>query len=35
MTTYEAFSLIAQFSLVLIAVLTLIVTIVVYINKKK
>ncbi|MCZ0756051.1 putative holin-like toxin [Anoxybacillus sp. J5B_2022] len=35
MTTYEALSLIAQFSLVLVAVLTLIVTMVVYINKKK
>ncbi|MDC3418650.1 putative holin-like toxin [Aquibacillus salsiterrae] len=35
MTTYEAFSLIAQFSLVLIAILTLVVTIVVFLNKKK
>ncbi|WP_257008423.1 putative holin-like toxin [Bacillus sp. FJAT-45350] len=35
MTTYEALSLLVQFSLVLIAVLTLIVTIVVYLNKKK
>ncbi|MED4350943.1 putative holin-like toxin [Schinkia azotoformans] len=35
MTTYEAFSLIAQFSLVLIAAFTLILTIVVYIIKKK
>ncbi|WP_245712453.1 putative holin-like toxin [Anaerobacillus alkalilacustris] len=35
MTTYQAFSLLAQFSLVLIALLTLIVTIVVNINKKK
>ncbi|MGO4889627.1 putative holin-like toxin [Anaerobacillus sp. MEB173] len=35
MTTYEAFSLLAQFSLVLLAVLTLIITIVVYLNKKK
>ncbi|MFJ7971942.1 putative holin-like toxin [Psychrobacillus sp. NPDC096389] len=35
MTIYEAFSLIAQFSLVLMAVLTLMITIVVYLNKKK
>ncbi|WP_040340945.1 putative holin-like toxin [Bacillus smithii] len=35
MTTYEALSLVAQFSLVLTGVLTLIVTMVVYINKKK
>ncbi|AKP45955.1 hypothetical protein BSM4216_0616 [Bacillus smithii] len=35
MTTYEALSLVAQFGLVLIGVLTLIVTMVVYINKKK
>ncbi|MGO4889603.1 putative holin-like toxin [Anaerobacillus sp. MEB173] len=35
MTAYQAFSLIAQFSLVLIAILTLLVTIVVNLNKKK
>ncbi len=35
MTTYEALSLVAQFSLVLIGMLTLIVTMVVYINKKE
>ncbi|UCZ52787.1 putative holin-like toxin [Bacillus shivajii] len=35
MTTYEAFSLIAQFGVVFVAVLTLFTTIVVYINKKK
>ncbi|XWN53006.1 putative holin-like toxin [Anoxybacillus flavithermus] len=35
MTTYEVLSLIAQFSLVFIGMLTLTVTIVVYINKKK
>lgn len=35
MTTYEAFSLLAQFGLLQIAVLTLIVTIVVYLCKKK
>ncbi|WP_035018939.1 putative holin-like toxin [Anoxybacillus flavithermus] len=35
MTAYEALSLIAQFSLVFIGMLTLTVTIVVYINKKK
>ncbi|MCE7792254.1 putative holin-like toxin [Salipaludibacillus sp. CUR1] len=35
MTSYEALSLISQFSLVLIAVLTLFVTIVVYMHKKK
>ncbi|WP_420534800.1 putative holin-like toxin [Anaerobacillus arseniciselenatis] len=35
LTTYEALSLIAQFNLVLITVLTMIITIVVYINTKK
>ncbi|MFZ3577489.1 putative holin-like toxin [Virgibacillus sp. DJP39] len=35
MTTFEALSLIVQFGLVQIATLTLIVTIVVYLNKKK
>ncbi|WP_234031496.1 putative holin-like toxin [Lentibacillus cibarius] len=35
MTTYEAFSLVAQFSISLVATLTLIVTLVVYLNKKK
>ncbi|WP_246050080.1 putative holin-like toxin [Aquibacillus sediminis] len=35
MTAYEALSLIAQFSLTLLAALTLVVTIVVYLNKKK
>ncbi|WP_233254402.1 putative holin-like toxin [Salipaludibacillus keqinensis] len=35
MTSYEALSLISQFSLVLIAVFTLVVTTVVYLNKKK
>ncbi|KPH73433.1 putative holin-like toxin [Oceanobacillus caeni] len=35
MTAYEALSLLAQFSLALIALVTLIVTIVVNINKKK
>ncbi|MBP1950793.1 MULTISPECIES: putative holin-like toxin [Virgibacillus] len=35
MTTFEALSLVAQFSISLIATLTLIVTIVVYLNKKK
>ncbi|WP_246202565.1 putative holin-like toxin [Virgibacillus doumboii] len=35
MTTYEALSLVAQFSLSLIASLTLIVTIVVYLQKKE
>ncbi|MDC3418090.1 putative holin-like toxin [Aquibacillus salsiterrae] len=35
MTTYEALSLVAQFCLTLLATLTLIVTIVVYLNKKK
>ncbi|MFC0469129.1 putative holin-like toxin [Halalkalibacter kiskunsagensis] len=35
MTAYEAISLLAQFSLVLIAMLTLIITIVVYLHKKK
>ena len=34
MTTYEAISLIAQFSLVLLAVLTLTLTIVVYLTKR-
>ncbi|MED1562759.1 hypothetical protein AJ85_15920 [Alkalihalobacillus alcalophilus ATCC 27647 = CGMCC 1.3604] len=35
MTTYEAFSLLAQFSLVLLTAFTLIITIVVHLNKKK
>jgi len=35
MTTYEALSLIAQFGIAQVAILTLIVTIVVYLNKKK
>ena len=35
MTTYEALSLIVQFGMAQIAILTLIVTIVVYQNKKK
>ena len=35
MTTFEALSLIAQFSLSIIAILTLIVTIVVFLHKKK
>ncbi|WP_240510068.1 putative holin-like toxin [Virgibacillus profundi] len=35
MTTFEVFSLLAQFGLLQIAMLTLIVTIVVYLNKKK
>ncbi|WP_461178620.1 putative holin-like toxin [Virgibacillus ainsalahensis] len=35
MTTFEALSLVAQFSITLIATLTLIVTIVVYLVKKK
>lgn len=35
MTTYEALSLVAQFSLALIATLTLIVSIVVFLYKKK
>ncbi|MDQ0216769.1 hypothetical protein J2S13_003253 [Oikeobacillus pervagus] len=35
MTTFEAFSLLAQSSLILIALITLIVTIVVHLNKKK
>ncbi|WP_255247435.1 putative holin-like toxin [Paucisalibacillus globulus] len=35
MTTYEAISLLVQFSYFLIAELTLIVTIVVLLNKKK
>ncbi|WP_245983301.1 putative holin-like toxin [Ammoniphilus oxalaticus] len=35
MTTFEAISLIANFSLVLIALLTLVVSIVVHLNKKK
>ncbi|ELK22568.1 putative membrane protein [Anoxybacillus flavithermus TNO-09.006] len=34
MTTYEALSLVAQFSLVLIGTLTMIITMVVYIKKK-
>src|SRR5699024_11815061 len=34
MTTYEAMSLIAQFGMTQIAILTLIVTIVVYLNKR-
>ncbi|WP_088052373.1 putative holin-like toxin [Virgibacillus dakarensis] len=34
MTTYEALSLVAQFSLTLVATFTLIVTIVVYLIKK-
>ncbi|MBP1949895.1 putative holin-like toxin [Virgibacillus litoralis] len=35
MTTFEALSLVEQFSLSLIATLTLIVTIVVFLEKKK
>ncbi|WP_280770159.1 putative holin-like toxin [Salipaludibacillus daqingensis] len=35
MTSYEALSLLSQFSLVFLAVLTLVVTIVVVLNKKK
>ncbi|WP_420799110.1 putative holin-like toxin [Metasolibacillus meyeri] len=35
MTVYEAFSLMAQFTLMLLALLTFIVTIIVYLNKKK
>ncbi|WP_234402431.1 putative holin-like toxin [Oceanobacillus damuensis] len=35
MTAFEALSLVAQFSLSLIATLTLLVSIVVYFNKKK
>ncbi|MDL4841722.1 putative holin-like toxin [Aquibacillus rhizosphaerae] len=35
MTTYEALSLVAQFCLTLLATLTLVVTIVVFLNKKK
>ncbi|MDC3411871.1 putative holin-like toxin [Aquibacillus sp. 3ASR75-11] len=35
MTTYEALSLVAQFCLTLLAAFTLIVTIVVFLNKKK
>lgn len=35
MTTFEALSLLAQFSLTIVAVLTLIVTIVVFLTKKK
>jgi len=35
MTTFEALSLVAQFSLSLIAVLSLIVTVVIFFNKKK
>jgi len=35
MTTFEALSLVAQFGLLQIVTVTLIVTIVVYLNKKK
>ncbi|WP_245835680.1 putative holin-like toxin [Virgibacillus ndiopensis] len=35
MTTFEALSLVPQFSLTLIATLTLIISIVVFLNKKK
>ncbi|MFD1039323.1 putative holin-like toxin [Virgibacillus byunsanensis] len=35
MTTFEALSLVAEFSISLIAILTLIVTIVVFLEKKK
>src|SRR5699024_5298612 len=35
MTTFEALSLVAQFSLAIVAMLTFIVTIVVFLNKKK
>ncbi|WP_235792278.1 putative holin-like toxin [Virgibacillus salidurans] len=35
MTTYEALSLVAQFSITLIATLTLVFTIVDYLTKKK
>ncbi|WP_231514787.1 putative holin-like toxin [Oceanobacillus salinisoli] len=35
MTTYESLSLIAQFGNTIIAVITITVTIVVYLNKKK
>ncbi|WP_241657918.1 putative holin-like toxin [Anaerobacillus alkaliphilus] len=35
MTTFEAFSLIAQFGLLLITAFTFIITIVVYVTKKK
>ncbi|HLR80940.1 MAG TPA: putative holin-like toxin [Bacillota bacterium] len=35
MTTFEALSLVAQFSLAIVATLTFIVTIVVFLNKKK
>ncbi|MFC4022330.1 putative holin-like toxin [Oceanobacillus longus] len=35
MTTYEALNLVAQFSLILIAVLSFIVSIVVFLYKKK
>ncbi|MCT2537159.1 putative holin-like toxin [Aquibacillus koreensis] len=35
MTTFEALSLVAQFSLALIATLTFVVTIVVFLYKKK
>ena len=35
MTAFEALSLVAQFSLTIVAVLTLVVTVVVFIEKKK
>ncbi|MBM7571405.1 putative holin-like toxin [Aquibacillus albus] len=35
MTTYEALSLVAQFCITLLAALTLVVTIVVFLNRKK
>ncbi|MBM7571680.1 putative holin-like toxin [Aquibacillus albus] len=35
MTTYEALSLVAQYCLTLLTTFTLIVTVVVYLNKKK
>ncbi|SET07353.1 hypothetical protein SAMN05216389_10562 [Oceanobacillus limi] len=35
MTTYEALSLLAQFSLTLVTTLTLIVSVVVFLNKRK
>ncbi|WP_405100012.1 putative holin-like toxin [Oceanobacillus sp. FSL H7-0719] len=35
MTTYEALNLVAQFSLIQIAILTLIISIVVFLYKKK
>ncbi|WP_283246016.1 putative holin-like toxin [Bacillus suaedae] len=35
MTTFEALSLLGQFSLVLIGAITLVITFVVYLNKKK